>query len=544
MRICICGHREDAHLANSGLGILTRCERCECERFSARQHRRVVAALILAVTFALAVASAGVTASASSATTLSPTEAAGFLRTAGWPASEIGNGVAVGAAESGLDSAQVGGLGEEGWLQVYPAAHPDLARQFNLFDPLQNAQAALIVWERAGNSWDPWSTWKNGAAAKFAQLGADAAAGKDDPLTLSVSTSSGCPVGSTCIPGTNTPIPSVPSLDPTKVIYQAIAGLLYGVDQMLLGEFENIWNPMVASSDNLTGTESFGPGLVIDGTNLPTVWKLVLGIALGSLFVLIVTLAVLQRMVGIVIGGGGDMDAGKLIVYVLFGAVAAAFSLTLVGLVVDADNALTTALNGATAVELRDLPAFQGIGLTDPSAIQDVHTLIQAIVTLAATFLVVIELVILFVAYFIRLVLLWVLVAIAPLVAIVSVLPSARGLAVYWCRLLVATIFWKAVNVLVFDVLLAMGVHSNVALFNVLVLATLVFFMLMVPAMLMRALGQPHGAYESVRNTVTSVTVRRAYTEAGGAARRGAGAAARGAGRAAGGVNWGRVFPW
>src|SRR5690348_3621964 len=62
--------------------------------------------------------------------------------------------------------------------------------------------------------------------------------------------------------GPSLPGLQLPTLDPQKVIYQAIAGILYAFDQTLIAEMEKVCNPMVAGSDDLSGKESFGPGLI------------------------------------------------------------------------------------------------------------------------------------------------------------------------------------------------------------------------------------------------------------------------------------------
>src|SRR5260370_33235981 len=42
-----------------------------------------------------------------------------------------------------------------------------------------------------------------------------------------------------------------PDFNPTKAIYQAIGGLLYGMDSMFSDEMSQIWNPLLARGDNL-----------------------------------------------------------------------------------------------------------------------------------------------------------------------------------------------------------------------------------------------------------------------------------------------------
>jgi hypothetical protein len=158
------------------------------------------------------------------------------------------------------------------------------------------------------------------------------------------------------------------------------------------------------------------------------------------------------------------------------------------------------------AIELRSLPAFQGIGLKDPSGIQDVHDLLNAIVIFLLILFVALELVVLFVIYFVRLILLWVLVVVSPFVFAFSIIPAARGIVIYWARLLFATVAIKFVNVLVFTTFVFMGASSDVALLNVLLVATMLLFMVMVPATLMRALGEPSGAITSVQQTWRGMT--------------------------------------
>lgn len=60
------------------------------------------------------------------------------------------------------------GYGSYGLWQIYLNVHPEFAGQ-NLYDPNINASAAYSVWKEAGNSFDPWSTFKNNAYAKYVQ---------------------------------------------------------------------------------------------------------------------------------------------------------------------------------------------------------------------------------------------------------------------------------------------------------------------------------------------------------------------------------------
>jgi hypothetical protein len=353
--------------------------------------------------------------------------------------------------------------------------------------------------------------------ARTALLGAAAAAlllsAAAPAVSAAAPTPSPSPTASTSVPTLPGGIP-LPTLDPQKVIYQAIAGILFTFDQTLISEMSNLWNPMVAGTDDLTGKENFGPGLVVDNSRLSQMWGVSFGIATGSLLVMLFALWALLWMLGQAAGSRHDLMRN--LVYFLFTVVLMGSSLFLVSQLLNVDNALVQGVNGQVSIELRSLPAFQGIGLNDPSAIQDVHDLLRAITVFLVIVFVALELLVLFVIYFIRLVLLWVLVVVAPFAFAFSIIPAGRGLIVYWVRLLVATVALKFVNVLVFTTFVFMGAASDVALLNVFLVATMLLFMILVPATLMRALGEPAGAINSVQQTWRTVThhqpLRRAST--------------------------------
>lgn len=322
------------------------------------------------------------------------------------------------------------------------------------------------------------------------------------PAALAAAPSPGAsPVASPAASASGPSLPSIqlPTLDPQKVVYQAIAGILYTFDATLTAEMEKLWNPMIAGGDDLTGKESFGPGLVVDNSKLRQMWGLSFGIATGSLLVLIFAVMVLLWMLGEAVGSRHDI--GRTLVYFLFTVILMGASLFLVQQVLTVDNVLVGAVNGQVSIELRSLPAFQGLGLKDPSAIQDVHDLLNAVVLFLVIVFVALELLVLFVIYFVRLILLWVLVVVAPFAFAFSVIPAGRGLVVYWTRLLLATVAIKFINVLVFTTFVFMGASSDVALLNVLLVATMLIFMIMVPATLMRALGEPGAAILAVQQT-------------------------------------------
>lgn len=106
--------------------------------------------------------------------TLTNVQAACFLAQAGWPASLIPTMVAIGHPESGLrtdavNPVVVDGAHATGWLQVLDT--PD-RQQWNLLDPLQNAQAARAVYQSQGL--DAWTTFSDGSyRGSLSQVEAD-----------------------------------------------------------------------------------------------------------------------------------------------------------------------------------------------------------------------------------------------------------------------------------------------------------------------------------------------------------------------------------
>jgi hypothetical protein len=305
------------------------------------------------------------------------------------------------------------------------------------------------------------------------------------------------------------PTISLPGFDPQKAIVQTLAEMLYGVDQELLTTMQNIWNPMVAGTDNIDGRENLG--FLVDNSRLRDLWGLSLAIATGSVLVLLLTVMAVYWMLGEFAGGGGHQMARNLVTFFFF-VILMSSSFFLIARLIDVDNGLIQSVNGQVVVELRSLPAFQQTQLTNPSTINDLQELIKWLALGLLSIVVVIELVILFIAYFIRIVMIWVLVAVAPFALAVGILPPARGIVIYWFKLLLATVFWKFANVLVFAVMVTMGAVSSVAIYNVLLVAAMLFFMLLVPTTLMRALGEPSGAVSAIRETAHAQTVRRPVT--------------------------------
>jgi hypothetical protein len=111
---------------------------------------------------------------------LSPQEIAGAAQAAGFPPAELATATAVALAESGGDPAatnrNTNGSYDYGLWQIN-TVHGPLLSQGNRFDPVDNAKMAYTVWQRAGNKWTPWVTYKMGTYRVFmpkATLGAAA----------------------------------------------------------------------------------------------------------------------------------------------------------------------------------------------------------------------------------------------------------------------------------------------------------------------------------------------------------------------------------
>jgi hypothetical protein len=97
--------------------------------------------------------------------TMTPDQIAQVAANAGFTGNDLITAVAVALAESSGNPGVVGDLsltpgGSVGLWQINLKAHPDLAGM-NLTDPQVNANAAYTVYQQAGNSFNPWSTFKN-----------------------------------------------------------------------------------------------------------------------------------------------------------------------------------------------------------------------------------------------------------------------------------------------------------------------------------------------------------------------------------------------
>lgn len=111
---------------------------------------------------------------------LSAAQIAGYAQTAGFTGDDLVTAVAIALAESSGNPEAHGdlslpGSGSYGLWQIYAHAHPEFGPDFTkLFDPQTNANAAYSVYQAAGSSFAPWSTFKNGAYSAYLQNASDA----------------------------------------------------------------------------------------------------------------------------------------------------------------------------------------------------------------------------------------------------------------------------------------------------------------------------------------------------------------------------------
>lgn len=103
--------------------------------------------------------------------TLSVEQLLALASSAGFSGPDLATAVSIALAESGGNpqaynperaAGAAQGRGSFGLWQIYITAHPEFSAA-QLIDPAYNAAAAYAVYQQAGNSFRPWSTFKNGA---------------------------------------------------------------------------------------------------------------------------------------------------------------------------------------------------------------------------------------------------------------------------------------------------------------------------------------------------------------------------------------------
>lgn len=92
-----------------------------------------------------------------------------YARRAGFSGADLSIAVAIAYAESSGDPNAIGDLDlgrSIGLWQINLRAHPEYSEQ-ELFDPQTNANAAFAIYQAAGNSFRPWTTYKTGAYESY-----------------------------------------------------------------------------------------------------------------------------------------------------------------------------------------------------------------------------------------------------------------------------------------------------------------------------------------------------------------------------------------
>jgi lysozyme-like protein len=102
---------------------------------------------------------------------LTAAQIASYASSAGFSGPDLQVAVAVALAESSGNPGAVGDLtitpgGSVGLWQINLKYHPEFAGQ-DLTDPQTNANAAYSIYQAAGNSFSPWSTYNSGAYSAY-----------------------------------------------------------------------------------------------------------------------------------------------------------------------------------------------------------------------------------------------------------------------------------------------------------------------------------------------------------------------------------------
>ena len=100
-----------------------------------------------------------------------------YASNAGFSGDDLNTACAIALAESSGRPAAVGDLditpgGSIGLWQINLKAHPEYTAN-ELTDPQTNANAAFAVYQSAGNSFSPWSTYNSGAYQAFLPASTD-----------------------------------------------------------------------------------------------------------------------------------------------------------------------------------------------------------------------------------------------------------------------------------------------------------------------------------------------------------------------------------
>lgn len=284
-------------------------------------------------------------------------------------------------------------------------------------------------------------------------------------------------------------LPGVP--DPfefqARLLFYVIDETFYSIDKaILVNTVEKLFNPMVSGYDNIDGRGSFGSALVFDATHLHDLWAFMRNLSwslVGLIFVISLGIAMFQAgRVGVqaVIGG--------LLVRLTIAVVGIFFSYEIVNWLLQFDNVLIQAITSKVTVELRDLPAYQGLNLKEPGLLEEIGNLADDFMMLFVIAGLAFEMVLLIPFYVVRDAVILFLVLVAPLAFAVSIIPGKRTENVWklWLRILIPTILVKFVNIIVFAGFLLIGATSKFSLINAFVLVAMPFLMMVIPIYIMR----------------------------------------------------------
>ncbi|HUY97501.1 MAG TPA: conjugal transfer protein TrbL family protein [Verrucomicrobiae bacterium] len=154
------------------------------------------------------------------------------------------------------------------------------------------------------------------------------------------------------------------------------------------------------------------------------------------------------------------------------------WSLPLIQLAVDLENALCGLVAGNGAVAPANLP------WANPLAGPALQAAADNLFLLVLSALMVLALLLLALAYVVRATLLVVLCVVAPLAALLHVLPETRSQSRQWMRLFVATLFMQFVQLLVLRVAVTLTVADGQSLVSILYALACLYLMLRVPGAL------------------------------------------------------------
>ncbi len=203
------------------------------------------------------------------------------------------------------------------------------------------------------------------------------------------------------------------------------------------------------------------------------------GDALLALVIVVIGLrAVVERSLH------SERDIRALLPKVLVAVILMHTSLSLIQMAIDLNNALTTFAAGAGGDPMPWTDPLSTSALTSSSLAQD---LFEIVVVLAL----VVTVALLAISYVVRMAVLQVLIATAPLAALATILPETRGYARTWGRLLVVALFMQAAQVMVLRVATVTGLAAGSGLAATLYALAALWVCLKVPAFLASAAQVP-----------------------------------------------------